>query len=79
MRTVPGMMEHLLEIDAEIKDALITLTQALGLRSHLIETEEGEMKEDIVLDGALVASILQTAKGKKLLSRSLGLLSPEQK
>jgi len=60
------------EIYTETDKAVALLSQSLGIRSTVNSSE-------ISLEGGLVAAILQTAKGKKLMSRSLALLPPEQR
>lgn len=76
---------HLLraEVVLHIQKALICLSQSLGIRGGQIESGLGFVEtasaEGFSLDGALVAALLQTVKGKRLVSRSLNLLPPEQR
>jgi hypothetical protein len=63
------------EIYTETDKAVALLSQSLGIRTTVGQPNSSE----ISLEGGLVAAILQTAKGKKLMSRSLALLPPEQR
>ena len=57
------------------------MSQSLGLRvsSKTVEENGVESKvEEILIDSNLVAAILQTSKGKRLVSRCLEMLLPEQ-
>ncbi len=65
------------EVLADIKKALAALAQSLGIRSPNLMNESVEFKSEISLEGGLVAAILQTSKGKRLLSRSFDLLHPD--
>ena len=71
------------EILQQIDRAVSLLSQSVGIRP----APEGLSNRgqnpgfgpEILLEGGLVAAILQTAKGKKLMSRSINLLIPEQR
>jgi hypothetical protein len=85
LQTVPSVTSNANdyeEITNEMHGALQTLSQSLGLRviSKTVE-EDGISREvdEITIESNLVGAILQTSKGKRLLSRCLVLLSPEQK
>lgn len=68
------------EIIKEIDTAINILAQSLGIRVHAAPSSETESSRgEISLEGGLVAAILQTAKGKRLLSRSLQLLPPDHR
>ena len=70
------------EISNDLHGALQTLSQSLGLRVSSKTVEENGVKsevEEIFIDSNLVAAILQTSKGKRLVSRCLTMLLPEQK
>lgn len=69
------------EILIQIDRAVSLLSQSVGIRptpEGLLRASSGPGSE-IALEGGLVAAILQTAKGKKLMSRSINLLIPEQR
>ena len=69
------------EILLQIDRAVSLLSQSVGIRpapEGLLRGSSGSGSE-ISLEGGLVAAILQTAKGKKLMSRSINLLVPEQR
>ena len=70
------------EILQQIDRAVSLLSQSVGIRpAHegLLRTQGPGSQPEISLEGGLVAAILQTAKGKKLMSRSINLLIPEQR
>jgi hypothetical protein len=60
------------EILNEAKQALDLLTRSVGIKSK-------STNGDIMIDGGLVAALLQTAKGKKLISRTFRLLESDQR
>jgi hypothetical protein len=67
------------EICREIDSAISLLSQSLGIRTAASPAAApGAMptEADIALDGGHVGAILQTAIGRKLMTRSLKLLSP---
>lgn len=64
------------EVLSDIDKAITALAQSLGIRAPVDEEKSGALNE-ITLEGGLVAAILQTAKGKRLLSRSFELLPPD--
>jgi hypothetical protein len=66
------------EVMAEIDAAVNVLSQSLGIRPSP-EMTHSDRPPEISLEGGLVAAILQTPKGKKLMSRSINLLMPEQR
>ena len=74
------------EILQQIDRAVSLLSQSVGIRpapEGSLRTGAGGLGagggSEIALEGGLVAAILQTAKGKKLMSRSINLLIPEQR
>jgi hypothetical protein len=75
------------EIRAQIDRAVAALSQAVGIRLPALAADAAVASlrgppvasGEISLEGGLVAAILQTAKGKKLMSRSINLLPPEQR
>jgi len=67
------------EVRAQIDRAVAGLSQAVGIRMPAMGGGGGPPAGEIALEGGLVAAILQTAKGKKLMSRSINLLPPEQR
>ena len=70
------------EILQQIDRAVSLLSQSVGIRpAHegLLRPQGPGSQPEIALEGGLVAAILQTAKGKKLMSRSINLLIPEQR
>ena len=75
------------EVRAQIDRAVAGLSQAVGIRLPAVGGMDGlrglggagPPSGEIALEGGLVAAILQTAKGKKLMSRSINLLPPEQR
>lgn len=74
------------EILQQIDRAVSLLSQSVGIRpapEGSLRTGPGGLGagggSEIALEGGLVAAILQTAKGKKLMSRSINLLIPEQR
>lgn len=66
------------EIVQDIDRALSILAQSLGIRNKMGINKiiHGIDNSNITLDGGLVAALLQTSKGKRLLSRSFELLPP---
>lgn len=62
------------EILREIDAAVALLSQAIGIRTTHIAG-----RHDFTLDGGHVGAILQTPKGKQLMSRSMKLLAPEHR
>lgn len=68
------------EICREIDSAIALLSQSLGIRSSTSPTPSthpgSTTDSEIALDGGHVGAILQTAIGRKLMTRSLKLLSP---
>lgn len=73
------------EILNEAKQSLELLTRSVGIKgynttSHAHTYSNGDSThDDVIIDGGLVAALLQTAKGKKLISRTFRLLEPEQR
>lgn len=71
------------EILLQINRAVSLLSQSVGIRpapeGSIRGTGGPGLGSEITLEGGLVAAILQTAKGKKLMSRSINLLIPEQR
>ena len=74
------------EILTDMHSAIKLLSQSVGIKaSRELETENGlgglgpGHVPVVALEGGLVAAILQTAKGKKLMSRSIKLLEPEKR
>ena len=63
--------------------ALEDLSHAVGLRTHTLTTNStpGSSKQTNVIsvDGAQLSMILQPNKGRKLLTRCIGILSNEQR
>lgn len=65
------------EICREIDSAVQLLSQSLGIRSPpCVPGMPMPTEAEIALDGGHVGAILQTAIGRKLMTRSLKLLSP---
>jgi hypothetical protein len=68
------------EICREIDSAIALLSQSLGIRSGPtpppLAPGMPHLEPEITLDGGHVGAILQTAIGRKLMTRSLKLLSP---
>jgi hypothetical protein len=62
------------EVATDIRKAITGLAQSLGIRAS---DDEQASHGEITLEGGLVAAILQTAKGKRLLSRSFEILPPD--
>lgn len=83
---VPNIAGHPVaqrEVIFEIDKAVGLLSHALGIRpspaaalSLGIGADGLGLGGEVTLDGAIVAAIMHTSKGKKLMSRSLGLLPP---
>jgi hypothetical protein len=70
------------EILYEMDRAVANLAGALGLMIPNIDysTTSADMTtKEVSLDGDIVAVIMQSAKGKKLLSRSMNVLTPEHR
>lgn len=67
----------------QVDQAMSLLSHSLGIRvappSLLSTAELYTGGVEVTLDGALVAALLQTSKGKKLMSRSLQMLPPEHR
>jgi len=70
------------EIVREIESAVSLLSQAIGIRTMNSSSPQpsallgGGEEQDFSLDGGHVGAILQTTIGKKLMTRSLKLLTP---
>lgn len=64
------------EIGGELDKALRLLSHAIGLNT--IPKPGGDGVE-VMIDGALLSALVQIAKGKKLLARSISYLNPEQR
>jgi len=62
------------EVLTDIQRALVVLAQSLGIKNPSLTDSS-----NIMLEGGLVAAILQTSKGKRLLSRSIQLLPPNHR
>eukprot|EP01035_Chromulina_nebulosa_P017710 gene17710-23302_t len=62
------------EVLTDIQRALVVLAQSLGIKNPSLTDSS-----NITLEGGLVAAILQTSKGKRLLSRSIQLLPPNHR
>ena len=58
---------------ADMDKAIKLLSSSVGIKPAT------EGSSEIILEGGLVAAILQTAKGKKLMSRTIELLQPEKR
>ena len=68
------------EILYEVDRAVANLAESLGIKlPDPSETNLDGKSEEILLDGDIVAVIMQSAKGKKLLSRSMNVLAPEHR
>lgn len=75
------------EIRGQIDRAVAALSQSVGIRVPALAADAAVASlrgppvaaGEISLEGGLVAAILQTAKGKKLMSRSINLLPPEHR
>lgn len=75
------------EIRREIESAIQVLADSLGIRTIYsdpfslmsLDGSTNSNNANIQLDGRHIAAILQTAMGKKLLSRGLKLLNPNQR
>ena len=75
------------QILLQIDSAVSLLSQSVGIRATPDGVHRGSgglgtgtgAGSEIALEGGLVAAILQTAKGKKLISRSINLLFPEHR
>ena len=71
------------EILEEIDSATAVLAQSLGIRQLASDHGGGSGKSaeggGLALDGSLIATILMSSKGKVLLSRSMRLLTLEQR
>ena len=78
------------EILAEVDRAVTNLSSALGIKLRpeaLVvgatigesKTEASDDSKEVQLEANIVAVIMQSAKGKKLLSRSINLLAPEHR
>ncbi len=70
----------------EVADALALLSRSVGILRHVIpasaeDSEFGARRSsgDVLLEGGLVAALLQTIKGKKLIARSMRHLTTEQR
>lgn len=64
------------EIGDELGRAVRLLCHAIGLNS--VPKPGGEGVE-VMIDGALLSALVQIAKGKKLLARSIHYLNPAQR
>jgi hypothetical protein len=81
-QSVLGNPDDFAEVCGEINAALVTLAQSLGIRmiTKHVEDEFGSREvEETGIDEKLVAAIFSTSKGKRLVSRGLALITPEQK
>ena len=64
------------EIGGELDRALKLLCHAIGLNSV---PKPGGDGVEVMIDGALLSALVQIAKGKKLLARSVHYLNPAQR
>jgi len=62
------------EIVKEIDVAIVLLSQSIGIRTNA-SSNSSAFSENFSLDGGHVGAILQTTIGKKLMSRTLKLLT----
>ncbi len=72
------------EIMFEVERAISLLSQSVGIRAAVagppaIAGGNAPSSQEVTLEGGLVAAILQTSKGKKLMSRAIKLLVPEHR
>ena len=72
------------EIMFEVERAISLLSQSVGIRVAVagppaIAGGNAPSSQEVTLEGGLVAAILQTSKGKKLMSRAIKLLVPEHR
>lgn len=72
------------EIMFEVERAISLLSQSVGIRAAVagppaIAGGSAPSSQEVTLEGGLVAAILQTAKGKKLMSRAIKLLVPDHR
>jgi len=68
------------EILTDMHSAIKLLSQSVGIKpASARDQDQGLGAPVVALEGGLVAAILQTAKGKKLMSRSIKLLEPEKR
>jgi hypothetical protein len=80
------------EIVSDMQNAIRILSQSVGIKqqqypqqSHLLDPNgaaaaaAAEAEPEVLLEGSLVAAILQTTKGQKLMGRSFNLLEPEKR
>lgn len=66
-----------IELEADMSKAIKLLSTSIGIKPY---TDGYQVNRDeVLLEGGLVAAIMQTAKGKKLMSRSIELLDPEKR
>ena len=61
------------ELMGDMDKAIKLLSTSVGIKPS------SQSSTEIVLEGGLVAAILQTSKGKKLMSRTFELLEPEKR
>ena len=67
--------EVLLEVDESVQ----LLAQSLGIRSLQLNALDPIGGVELAIDGPLIAALLQTTKGKKLIIRSFSLLPPDKR
>lgn len=68
------------EILANAQKSLALLSKCLGIKVHKPSSEiDPNSLPVIILDGALVAALLQTVKGKKLIARGLPIIPADER
>jgi hypothetical protein len=69
------------EISKDIEGAVTLLSQSIGIRTiHASPSSSASnTTPEFSLDGGHVGALLQTPKGKKMVGRSLKLLSPDHR
>ena len=83
----PAVREEILQ---EARAAMTLLSKCLGVKvtepavpiARGLDTSTPQticQPATLILDGSLVAAVLQTAKGKRLMNRALALLSPDHR
>jgi hypothetical protein len=79
--TSPNWAQYVNEVSGEMGRAVRLLCHAIGINTIVKFTADGQDTAgvEIILDGALLSALVQAAKGKKLLTRSISYLSPAQR
>ncbi len=83
LRAPPSTSDIGIEARGEVIQALAVafedLSHAVGLRTHTSTSSESKQTNVISIDGSQLSMILQPNKGRKLLTRCIGVLSNEQR